>query len=96
MCYAILILRYRNGVTKDDKPIACDSEADLATKKRDAQGRSEAVRIDVYIHNPHDSVELVAEWRPRSTITKVDQPSSRPVDVLPSMPPSAAQGSEES
>lgn len=72
MCYGLLLVKYRNGTTGDDKPITCKNEAELNLKLRDVQSRPEATQIDVFVHNPHASVALVQEWRPRASIAKSD------------------------
>ena len=80
MCYGLLLVKYRNGTTGDDKPIQCKDEAELNSKLRDVQSRPEATQIDVFVHNPHASVQLVQEWRPRASITKevvTDTPAKR-------------------
>jgi hypothetical protein len=70
MCYAILIVKYRNDSGNPEKPIQCDSEAEMVAKIRDVQTRPEATQIDVFVHNPHASVQLIQEWRTRGTVPR--------------------------
>jgi hypothetical protein len=85
----MLLVKYRNGASADDRPILCKDEADLLAKQRDIEGRPEAVQVDVFIHDAHRSRQLVQEWRVRATIAKPETvaASNRPADVLPSAPP---------
>lgn len=90
MCeYALLIIKYRNGCSSDDKPIMCKDETELSARLKDVQSRPEATQIDVFIHNQHASIQLVQEWRARAAISKTETPSNRPADVLPPAPPVA-------
>ena len=73
MCYGLLVVKYRNGIAADDKPIICKDEDELAARLKDVQGRPEAVQVDVFIHNPHASIQLVQEWRARAAIAKVEK-----------------------
>lgn len=76
MCYGLLVVKYRNGTSSDDKPVACKDEDELAARLKDVQGRPEAIQVDVFIHNPHASIQLIQEWRPRASIAKVEKPGS--------------------
>lgn len=69
MCYAKIFIKYVT-TSADDKPIDCDNETDLEAKLVELKKRVEATQIDVFIHNPHTSVQLVKEWRSRATIAK--------------------------
>lgn len=70
MCYGLLVVKYRNGTSSDDKPIMCKDEGELTTRLKEVQNRPEATQVDVFIHNPHASIQLVQEWRPRASIGK--------------------------
>jgi len=69
MCYALLLVTYR-GEKGEPQKIIVDDEAQLASKVKEAQGRPEAVKVNVYIHSPHASTERVEEWRSRATLPK--------------------------
>jgi macrodomain Ter protein organizer (MatP/YcbG family) len=74
MCYGLLVVKYRNGTSSDDKPITCKDEADMVTRLKEVQNRPEAVQVDVFIHNPHASIQLVQEWRARASVGKTEKP----------------------
>lgn len=65
MCFAILVVKYRNDKNPPDNH-QCADEEELMKKLKEVQSRPEATQIDVFIHNPHQSVQLVQEWRTRS------------------------------
>jgi len=75
MCYAKIFVKYTSQ-SADDKPIDCHNEVELDKKIAELKNRVEATQIDVFVHNPHVSVQLVAEWRPRANIVK-DPPSTK-------------------
>lgn len=77
MCYALILISYR-GEKGAPQMVQVDSEAQLATKRDEAQARPEATKVDVYIHSPHASTERVEEWRSRATILpKTDETKSQ-------------------
>jgi hypothetical protein len=76
MCYGLLVVKYRNSTSADDKPIVCKDEEEMASRLKEVQSRVEAIQVDVFIHNPHASIQLIQEWRPRASIGKAEKSGS--------------------